>query len=93
MSLIKKIDNIYGKFCIGMVGYGFYRGYNIENSTFYTEKIIKGVLNGGYYGFPFINMFPTIRLLNRLEISYKNLDKYQHKSEYEELFGYCYHTL
>jgi hypothetical protein len=96
------LKKAYTGFCILMAGYGFSRGYRsirmykdeeIFNKPLWTEKMINGILNCGYYGVPILNIFPTICLINRLEIDYKNLDKKLYRDNYEEMIGHCYHTI
>lgn len=91
------LGKTYIAFCSGMGIYGFTRGYrsNIredkENLT--AEKCLSGILNGICYAVPIANIGPTFRLINRLEIEYKNLNKEEHKSNYEEFIGICKDTI
>lgn len=91
------LSKVYLTFCTGMGIYGFTRGYRSEThkdrESLTAEKCGKGLINGICYGAPIINIGPTLRLLNRLEIDYKNLNKEQHKSEYEEFIGTCKDTI
>lgn len=91
------IGKTYFTFCSGMGIYGFTRGYrsNIhkDREALTAEKCINGIVNGICYAAPILNMGPTFRLLNRLEIEYKNLNKEEHKSNYEEFMGMCNDTI
>lgn len=86
---MKLVSKIYAGYCLFMAGYGCSRGYRIENVNFTTERVISGIFNGVCYGFPILNIAPTIRLLNRLEIRSKNYDKKTHTAEYKEFIGVC----
>lgn len=78
--------------------YGFSRGYragskyepNHERLT--SNKILGGTINSIFYMIPPWNIFYVTKLLNRIEIEYKNLDKSLYKSEYEDLIGTCEDT-
>jgi hypothetical protein len=71
--------------------YGFYRGYNAEDDfktyKFYSDKYIHGLCNMTTYAIPPFQIFALYRLINRLEIKYKNMDKTDHESEYREVVG------
>jgi hypothetical protein len=86
---MRLVSKIYAGYCVFMTGYGCSRGYRIENANFTTDRVISGIFNGAIYSIPFLNIEPTIRLLNRLEIKYKNYDKKQHVAEYKEFIGVC----
>lgn len=91
------LTKLYGTFCVGMGVYGFTRGYRSytckEDNNLISTKVVQGVINGVMYGTPIFNIWPTLRLLNRLEVKYKNLNKDNYKSNYEESFGVCKETI
>lgn len=91
------VGKTYATFCVGMGIYGFTRGYrsNIykDRESLTAEKYVSGLVNGICYAAPILNIGPTFRLLNRLEIETKNLNKEQHKSNYEEFMGICNDTI
>jgi len=91
------IGKTYFTFCASMGVYGFTRGYRStihkDREALTAEKCVIGFINGICYVAPILNIGPTFRLLNRLEIEYKNLDKEQHKSNYEEYMGICKDTI
>jgi len=84
-----------------------YRSFNMRESEFkkqkelreinikhlFTEKVIRGFCNGMAYGLPIYNISMGLKLVNRLEISFSNLDKKNHISSYEELTGLCEDTI
>lgn len=72
-----------------MSGYGASRGYRNRDADFITDKVISGFFNGVMYGFPILNIEPTIRLLNRLEIRSRGYDKNLHLNQYKEFIGRC----
>lgn len=80
-----------------MAVYGFSRGYrsefaygNIDKLT--TDRIRSGILNGLIYSaFPF-NIYQISRLLNRIEIESKGLNKNDYPEEFREITGECYYT-
>ena len=86
--------------------YGFTRGYRsinmrekpkelreIKIEPLFTEKVIRGFCNGMAYGLPIYNISMGLKLVNRLEISFSNLDKKNYISSYEELTGLCEDTI
>ena len=91
------LGKAYATFCSGMGVYGFTRGYrsNIHTNKepLTAEKCVSGLLNGICYGAPIFNVGPMFRLLNRLEIEHKNLNKDEHKSNYQEFMGVCNDTI
>lgn len=93
---VKLFKNLYGGFCFAMSGYGFSRGFRAAQSDnqnqLTTNTIFGSCLNGFYYGAPVINIFPTIRLINRIEIEERGLNRDLYKSEYQELCGVCNDT-
>lgn len=78
--------------------YGFSRGYrssstyNPDNEKLTSDRIFSGSLNCLFYMIPPWNLFYITKLLNRMEIEYKNLDKNLYNSEYKELTGTCKDT-
>ncbi len=95
------ITKIYCGFSAGMASYGFSRGYRSKSS--YTEvgaaeyltadKIIHGLITSVEYAIPINNFIAFGRLVNRLEINYKQLDKKNFKRDYKEMFGICNDTI
>lgn len=70
--------------------YGFYRGVNVESKEkipLFTDQIIRGIFNGIIYANPITNLMPMYRLVNRLEIKVRGLDKTLYKENYEEIVG------
>lgn len=94
---MRLLGKLYAGFSFGMSAYGFSRGYrsNVRDNKneLTSEKLISGLLNGMYYGAPVINIGPTIKLINRLEIEINNLDKDTYKDNYQEFIGICKDTL
>ena len=94
MSFLTKF---YGTFCGTMGLYGFTRGYRCDIETnkpiLTSEKYFNGLINGLYYATPIFNMSPTRKLLNRLEIEYKNFNKNNYKDNYTEITGVCNDTI
>jgi hypothetical protein len=88
---------LYGSFCVGMGVYGFTRGYRAqisgskENLT--SDKITNATFNSLFYTLPIANIGPTLRLINRLEIEHKQLDKNDYKDNYREIVGECHDTI
>ena len=80
--------------CLSMGGWGFSRGYrsNDNHKKLTSEKLFISSANAIIYATPIINIFPTIRLINRMEIEYKGLDQTNFKSSYEEFSGVCHDT-
>jgi hypothetical protein len=93
MTVLKKL---YPTFCVGMGLYGSYRGYKSKPQGEYhlltIDKFSRGFINGIMYAAPVANIWPTVKLLNRVEIEYKQLDKSLYKSNYEEIVGVCEDT-
>jgi hypothetical protein len=89
------LSRLYKGYSILMFGYGFTRGYRSDHNDLITGKFIMGIFNGSIYSIPGFNVLSTINLLNRIEIKYRNYDKFdkKYKSNYEELIGYCYDTI
>lgn len=87
----------YTGFSIGMSAYGFSRGLRAQENDKYKplviEKFTKAFYNSIFYIAPVFNILPTVRLLNRLEIEYKNLKKDEYKENYTEICGECYDTI
>ena len=70
--------------------YGFsreFRSKNLYTERFFTEKIFVSSLNGMLYLTPPYNIYFLTKLLNRLEIQSKTMDKKLHEDEYTEFFG------
>lgn len=77
--------------------YGFSRGYRgtreYDNNTRLTsQKILNGTISGIFYMIPPWNLYYITKLLNRIEIKYRNLDKSLYNSEYDDLTGECKDT-
>ena len=91
------LTKLYGTFCVGMGAYGFSRGYRAysgkEDTNLTSNKVVHGIINGMTYGAPVLNMWPTFRLLNRLEIECRKLNKDNYQSNYEECIGVCKETI
>lgn len=77
----------------GMGVYGFSREYRANQSDLTSNKFFCGLFNGILYAAPVLNIFPILRLFNRLEIEYKQLDKDKYKYEYTEITGECNDTI
>lgn len=79
--------------------YGFSRGYrssstyNVDNEKLTSNKILDGTINSIFYMIPPWNLYNVTKLLNRIEIEYRNLDKSLYNSEYEDLTGRCTDTV
>ena len=76
--------------------YGFSREFRSKNLTerFFTEKLLFSSLNGILYLTPPYNIYFLAKLLNRLEIQSKAMDKKLHENQYTEFFGNtCYSTI
>ena len=89
---------IYGVFCASMGVYGCSRGYRSQHyeevyDELTTDRITLSLLNGIIYATPGFNIVSFVRLLNRLEIQHKKLDKNKYKLNYKEVHGICYDTL
>lgn len=89
-------NKLYPTFCVGMGLYGSHRGYRSkshgEDNRLTIDKMTLGFINGIIYAAPIVNIWPTVKLLNRMEIEYKQLDKHLYKSNYEEVVGVCEDT-
>ena len=77
--------------CVGMGMYGASRGYRAPHDDD-ADRIISGLVSGLMYGTPVLNIFPTILLINRVEIESRGLPKDVYKSNYNEIWGTCYDT-
>jgi hypothetical protein len=81
--------------------YGFSRGYRAETkyekesnyNKLISERLLNGCLNSIFYTIPPWNVYYITKLLNRIEIEHKKLDKDIYEKEYEELIGECKVTL
>ena len=84
-------------FCSSMSVYGVTRGYRAQNirdkDTLTSGRIANGIFNGLLYAVPIVNIGPTIRLINRLEIDYKGLNPNDYKDNYREFIGECDDTI
>lgn len=80
---------LYSTFCISMGMYGISRGYRSVKDTkkLALEKTGYSIMNGLMYATPICNTIPFIRLLNRVEIEYYDLDKTYFGTEYTEFGG------
>lgn len=80
--------------------YGFSRGYRAETKydreskydKLISERLLNGGLNSIFYMIPPWNVYYVTKMLNRVEIENKKLDKELYKKEYEEVVGECEHT-
>lgn len=74
--------------------YGFTRGYrsdnNSKNHLLTSTKITNGLLNSCFYALPIFNIFCLSKLIDRIEIRIKGLDKNDYKESYKEINGFCY---
>ena len=75
--------------------YGFSRGYRSEfkNKPLFTEKIIRGFYNGIIYGLPIWNIPMLLKIVDRVEIKFLNLNKKDYIYSYEEFIGICKDTI
>ena len=82
-------------FCSTMSVYGFSRGYRaLDNKKSLTsDKIANATINSLLYAIPVMNIGPTLRLINRLEIEHKGLHKNDHSNNYREFAGNCMDTI
>lgn len=85
-------NKVYFGFSIGMGMYGFSRGYRCKENKLYSDKIVCGTLNSIFYSAPIINIFPLYRLINRIEVEKRQLDKNKYLDIYKEVFGTCSST-
>jgi|Laugrespbdmm15sd_2_1035082.scaffolds.fasta_scaffold148235_1 hypothetical protein len=83
-------------FCTCMGMYGFSRGYrseqNLHRHKLIVDKVSSSIVNGLLYSVPIYNLYHFSKLLNRLEIEYKNLDPEKFEIEYTEINGVCKST-
>jgi hypothetical protein len=85
-------------FCSTMSVYGFTRGYRAQEGKIIKEsltsdKIANATINSLFYAMPIMNIGPTLRLINRLEIEHKRLHKDDYKDNYREFVGECMDTI
>lgn len=92
MNQLRKRFNIIGinlYFSFGI--YGFSRGFrsndDYNSNRFFTEKLFLGTLNSIIYLTPPYNIYYLAKVLNRLEIQKKSLNKSDYKDQYIEFFG------
>jgi len=97
MTNLHPLQKVYGVFSLSIGIYGCKRGYkakfDFEEELLTSEKILRSTFNGILYACPIMNIFPTIRLINRIEIKTKGLDPNKYKSAYQEVVGYCKDTI
>lgn len=79
-------------FCSTMGLYGATRGYRASHQfeskhKLTSEKIINAFTNGIFYAIPVVNIGPTVRLINRLEIAYRGLNPSDYQTDYKEIMG------
>ena len=84
----KSFNSLYFSFGI----YGFSREYRSikshdDSNRFFTDKLFCSTLNGIIYLAVPINIYYLAKLLNRLEIEKKSLNKYDYKDQYTEFTG------
>lgn len=74
-------------------GYGFWRQYkSMSSEELLTYKICFSLMNGSLYVLPPYNIYAFYKLLNRLEIQSKNLDKHLYENQYTEFLGHNYYS-
>lgn len=78
--------------------YGFSRGYRsdvkeIKTKSLFTHKIMRGFSNGVIYGLPIWNIPMILKLVDRIEIKFSNLNKKDNIYSYEEFTGICEDTI
>jgi len=99
MVLKMNFSRLYGGFCVSMGLYGFTRGYRstplseTSSKRLITDKLHAGFFNTLMYSAPVVNLWPFVRLINRLEIEYNGLEKQHYKDSFKELVGDCYDTI
>lgn len=77
-------------FCVSMGMYGSSRGYRankIPDRQLLSIRIGSSIMNGLLYSIPIYNLNAFVRLLNRIEIEHKQLDKTQYRDQYTEFDG------
>lgn len=83
-------------YCSTIGAYGFYRGFRSkergEEHRLLMDRFTTGFANGLMYSAPFFNFVYISRLMNRLEIEYRELNPQDYTSEYKEINGYCMDT-
>jgi tetrahydromethanopterin S-methyltransferase subunit E len=80
----------------GMGLYGFSRGYRAQEPNkipLIGYSIMKGIQNGIIYVLPGWNIVSLLRLINRLEIHARGLNRENYPAEYMEIGGYCFDTV
>ena len=87
----------YFTFCTGMGIYGFTRGYRADivknQQTLTLDKCLCGFMNSFFYTAPIFNIFQVFKLVNRVEIYFKNLNKDEYEYNYQEFIGICKDTV
>lgn len=84
---------IVSTFCVGMGMYGSSRGYRANRNSkvpqhqLLSTRIKSSIMNGLLYSIPIYNLNEFVRLLNRIEIGHKQLDKTLFREQYTEIDG------
>lgn len=95
--MTSRFGKVFVGFCSTMSVYGFTRGYRVQefcNKELLTsDKITNATINSLLYAVPIVNIVPIIKLINRLEIEHKRLQKDDYKSSYSEFVGNCMDTI
>lgn len=86
----------------GMGIYGFTRGYRSRSKfdngddngdmNLMTYKMMYGMVNSILYMIPPWNIYYFTKLVNRIEIQKRGLDKTMYENEYNEHCGICSET-
>lgn len=84
---------IYTGFTTGMGIYGFSRGYRARDNEMVSDKLVSGTFNTLLYVTPVVNIWPLVRLTDRITIQSKGLDKNKYRDAYFELTGICWQTI
>lgn len=95
----------YGIFSSAMGVYYSIRGFQISHSKpFKSNELVKsdiligdrlvcGLSNGALHALPLWNIYGFMRLMNRIEIYYRDLEKDKFYNQYQEVGGYNMSTL
>lgn len=98
-EISSQITKAFWRFNIGMGIYGFTRGFRSDferspRKLLFTERLLGSLANSTIYFLPVYNIYQLYRIINRLEIYSRGLNKEEYKSAYEEPFsGICKDTL
>jgi hypothetical protein len=66
----------------------------IQHTYLIADRLAYGVLNGGLYMLPGWNIIAFIRMMNRIEIEVRHLEKTSFPDNYTGILGrYCPYTL